>query len=61
MLTICACYWWEMALNNGLDVPFDDTKDWKGVREGEQENSVVSMYEYATNAHLPLNSRLVII
>jgi hypothetical protein len=36
-LNICACYSWEMALNVGLEVSFDNMKDWKGIRQKYKE------------------------
>jgi hypothetical protein len=32
-LTVCAIYSWEMPLNIGLDESFDNTEDWKAIRE----------------------------
>jgi hypothetical protein len=30
-------YWWEIALNVGLDESFDNMQDWKGIWEEEEE------------------------
>jgi hypothetical protein len=35
--TTCACYSWEMALNVGLDVPFDNMQNWKEIQEQARE------------------------
>jgi hypothetical protein len=32
-MTISACYSWEMALNVGRDISFDNMWEWKGIRD----------------------------
>jgi hypothetical protein len=46
-------YSWEIALNVGLDVSFDNMQDWKGIREKAGE--VNSTEVYITNDGLLIN------
>jgi hypothetical protein len=39
-----ACYSWEVALNFGLDVSFDNTFYWKGIREKERKVNITAAY-----------------
>jgi hypothetical protein len=46
-LTMCAYYSWEIALNVGLDVPFNDMEGWNGIWQKAVE--VNSTKVYTTN------------
>jgi hypothetical protein len=46
-VTTFAGYLWEMAVNIGLDMSFDNMWDWKGIREKATE--VNSTEAYITN------------
>jgi hypothetical protein len=41
---ICACYWWQMALEFGLGVSFDNIYKWKGIREKSGEVNSTKAY-----------------
>jgi hypothetical protein len=36
-LSIFSCYSWEMEVNFGFDVSFDNAKDWRGIRQKSGE------------------------
>jgi hypothetical protein len=46
-LNIIACYLWVMALNDDVNVSFDNMQDWKGIRE--KEGAVNSTKTYIKN------------
>lgn len=41
LLTVCACYSWQMALNIGLDVSFGKMCDWKILEEVVEVHEIV--------------------
>jgi hypothetical protein len=43
-LPICACYSWQIELNIGLDVSFDNEQNWKGTWEKEREVNGKEVY-----------------
>jgi hypothetical protein len=43
-LSTWACYSWEMALNVGLDVSFDNMEEWKGIRNKAVEVNSTETY-----------------
>jgi hypothetical protein len=45
-LTICACYLWEIVLNVGLDVSFDNIENCKAVYEKAREVNDTKAYSY---------------
>jgi hypothetical protein len=52
LLPVYTCYPWEMALNIGLDVSFDNISDWNGIPQKAGE--VNSTKSCITNAESSL-------
>jgi hypothetical protein len=42
--TLCVCCPWEIELNVGLDVSFDNMKDWKRIRDKAEEVKSTEAY-----------------
>jgi hypothetical protein len=53
-LAVCACYFWEVALNVGLDVSLSNAQNWKGILENEDEVGITD------DGAFPLNCQRVL-